>query len=354
MSEPARVLRIFAIWVALAALPLAVRAEVTPLNPLRSKSAAPRSSAIRSDAASSPSPSQRLHELAEAWQNEPAQPGIQLVQATEDLPQPQQPTVVPRSFGDGRQMPYGYPEQQEYGDYPSDMEENWPGPHPAGRARGWIHDIRLLPVHWFGHSDPNDPYRHTGMGEPLIGTSWRNRPWYLGLFVGGIFNDDLVRNEVLQNNAVFLGARIGWDFDHYWGLEGRYAFARAEALTGAGVPITESARDYYGDVSLLYYPWGDSRWRPYVSLGLGLANFRFRNDQGYYINDSAFGMPIGIGLKSYYSNWFTLRLDVVDNMAFGTNQLSSMHNFSVMAGVEFRFGGKSPSYFPWNGSTVYW
>src|SRR5439155_24491596 len=29
---------------------------------------------------------------------------------------------------------------------------------------------------WFSHGDPNDPRRHVGLGQPLMGTSWRNRP----------------------------------------------------------------------------------------------------------------------------------------------------------------------------------
>lgn len=301
-------------------------------------------------------PSERLRALANAWYEEETQPSVRLAQLVEEMPAPEPETVVPQQFGDGADPGFaqGYP-----GEYPHDQyghrAEHWPGPHPAGRALEWFFNASWLPIHWFGHSDPNDPYRHSGMGEPLVGTSWRNRPWYVGLFVGGIFNDDLVRHEVLQNNATFLGVRLGWDFDHYWGIEGRYAFARAEALTAAGIPIPKSARDYYADVSLLYYPWGDSRWRPYFSAGIGLANFRFVDDQGYYINDSAFGMPLGIGIKNFYSPTVTLRLDLVDNIAFGTNQVSSMHNFSVMAGVEFRFGGgMRPSYFPWNGNTVYW
>jgi hypothetical protein len=342
MLGNAPAIRVIAIWAALSALPVALRAEVVPLNPLRSGKL-PATEAQH-----------RLHELARQWQDEPAQPQVRLVQATEDLPLPEPETVVPQRFGDG-----AMPIEPHYhaGDegYDSVAEEHWPGPHPAGRMLDWFFSARWLPIHWFGHSDPNDPYRHWGPGEPLIGTSWRNRPIYFGLFVGGIFNDDLVDGQVLQNNAVFVGARLGYDFDHYWGVEGRYAFARAEAITAAGVPIAESARDYYGDVSLLYYPWGDSRWRPYLSAGVGVANFRFVDDQGFFINDSAFGLPLGIGVKTYYCNWMSLRFDLVDNIAFGTNQLSSMHNFSLMAGVEFRFGGKHPpSYFPWSGNTTYW
>ena len=51
-------------------------------------------------------------------------------------------------------------------------------------------------MNWFAHGDPNDPYRHIGLGQPLIGTSWRNRPIYFGAFVGGIMMDDIVPNRI--------------------------------------------------------------------------------------------------------------------------------------------------------------
>src|SRR5439155_10987161 len=44
---------------------------------------------------------------------------------------------------------------------------------------------------WFAHGDPNDPQRHIGLGQPLSGTSWRNRPIFFGMFVGGVMMDDL-------------------------------------------------------------------------------------------------------------------------------------------------------------------
>src|SRR6266487_2730721 len=36
---------------------------------------------------------------------------------------------------------------------------------------------------WFSHGDPNDPHRHTGIVQPLMGTRWRNRPLFFGTFV---------------------------------------------------------------------------------------------------------------------------------------------------------------------------
>ena len=119
-----------------------------------------------------------------------------------------------------------------------------------------------LPVlhHWFWpphlrHGDPDDPGRHVGLGLPLVGTSWRNRPWHAGWLVGGMFGDNLIPRRVSQDEDLFGGYRIGWDFDHYWGAELRFAFAHLDLtdLDGGGTPRTSG--DQFYDLNLAYYPW---------------------------------------------------------------------------------------------------
>lgn len=222
-------------------------------------------------------------------------------------------------------------------------QEVWPPLVPPWLARPW-----------FAYSDPNDPHRHVGLGQPLIGTSWRNRPWFAGAFVGGVLLDDLVSNQIYQNDTSFVGLRLGYDFDHFFGMEGRWAFARPDLTTGGGEAIRPASRDYFADLSLLYYPLGDARWRPYLSAGLGFQTFRFNTAEGQRISESVLQFPLGAGLKYYYSPWFTLRMDVTDNLSVGNARLSGMHNWSFTAGAEFRFGGTRPSYFPWHTNTSYW
>jgi hypothetical protein len=265
------------------------------------------------------------------------------------------PTVVPRQFGDAELLPapaegYGPPPGAEHGML---LDESL---FDAYGDDGWPHHMvhRWFDTPWFSHSDPNDPYRHVGLGQPLIGTSWRNRPWYSGTFVGGILMEDLIDNRVNQNDTAFMGFRLGFDFDHYWAMEGRWAFAAPELTDGQGVPIDDSSRNYYADVSLVHYPWGDSRWRPYVLAGLGFQTFRFNDENGQRISESPLGIPIGIGVKYYAGPWFTLRFDAVDNIAVGNDHVSAMSNVSLMAGCELRFGGRRQSYFPWHNNTSYW
>lgn len=234
-------------------------------------------------------------------------------------------------------------------------EAEWADVGPQGRhlqapSNPW-HDT--LSHGWFVHSDPNDPHRSIGWGEPLVGTSWRNRPWYFGAFIGPIFNGDLIAGHVEQNNTALGGARLGLDFDHYWGIEARFGYANPHISEPDGTPLGVS-RNYLADVELLYYPWGDSRWRPYFTVGLGAATFRFTDDQDHVIHESLLSVPLGVGLKYFYSPWFTIRLELMENLAFGSQTLDNQANFSFLAGVEYRFGGRRPSYFPWHGNTAGW
>jgi hypothetical protein len=283
---------------------------------------------------------------------------VKPAQYSETLPEPLRfapaepelspPDVVGSNVIDNSGAPLNWPAdapvQQHYGD-------RFEGPGFPGH--GYHHSYGAREP-WFHHDTPNDPARHTGWGNPLTGTSWLNRPWYVGTFVGGMLADDLLRGQVETDSAPIVGMRIGHDFDHFWGWEVRYAYSRVETFTGAGVPIAEPGREYFVDVALQHYPWGDSRWRPYLLAGIGFVNARYVDDLGQGIDDTALTIPLGFGLKLFQSPWFTVRFDAVDTISFSGSHLDTMHNVSLMLGCEYRFGGTRPSYFPWTGNTSYW
>jgi len=256
------------------------------------------------------------------------------------------PHAVPNEFGEPNKLT---PEVNAYG-LPADNDQ-W-----ADDEHAWSQQLvhRWFAEPWFSHSDPNDPLRHVGLGQPLIGTSWRNRPLYAGAFMGGLFTNDLT-SRVDQSDSSFLGLRLGGDFDHYWGVELRYAFAPPELTNSQGQTLNVGhARDYFADIELLYYPWGDARWRPYFLAGLGLQTVRFYDDQNKRVSESLFAIPVGLGLKYFCGPWFTLRFDFVDNIAIGNDHINGMHNLAIMAGAEYRFGGHRQSYYPWHNNTAYW
>ena|SRR5438874_1783471 len=278
----------------------------------------------------------------------PSDTPIAWASAADDQPMPEVPSVVPPSLGQPELLPTPSADPHFAGD--RFVEPNLSDGSP------WQQQVHPMFAHpWFAHGDPNDPYRHIGIGQPLIGTSWRNRPLYFGAFVGGIMMDDIVPGKIYQNDTAFVGLRIGYDFDHFWGLEMRGAFARPDLANGSsGSPFFPASRDNFADVDLLFYPLGDARWRPYVLAGLGFQTFRFNNLDGKRISEAPMDIPLGLGIKYFYSPRFTLRFDFVDNICLGNARISGMNNVAFMCGAEFRFGGRRPSYFPWHGSTSYW
>ena len=184
--------------------------------------------------------------------------------------------------------------------------------------------------------------------EPLIGGSWCNRPYHFDLWLGGIKGTDIIPGHVAQNAGVVGGVRVGWDYDTYWGLESRLGFAGIQDTAASTPPLESDDKAILWDTSLLYYPWGDSRVRPYFGVGLGVANFQFTDDQLNDHSRTLVEFPFGGGIKYRMHQWLVLRAEITDNLALGSGRLATMNNISFTTGVEFYFGGDHLSYWPWD------
>ena len=195
---------------------------------------------------------------------------------------------------------------------------------------------------------------HRGLGDPLRGTSWLNRPLHAGWFAGEIDGDELIDGRVRQRIGFFGGYRFGVDYHHYWGWETRLGGAALRLDDPREITSDRTSDLLVWDVSLLYYPWGDARLRPYATIGAGMINFDFLDDQSNRFDELLFELPIGFGIKYRVHEWLILRGEMLDNIAFGSAGIETMHNPSLTAGVEVRFGGVRKSYWPWNPSRYIW
>lgn len=283
-----------------------------------------------------------------------------------------QPAPMPRPVPPGepiprqRYLPKGdegaYEEEEDYDDPTCAAEssphnakhkrrrgDGYPGPglpdEPLFDHSKW----RIFTSPMFAHNDPADPMRHRGWGEPLYGSSWRNRPWYISPFAGGLIGDDLQKDFIRQGGNFFAGVRLGNDFDHYFGTEVRLAFSDLPlSFPTAGVSSGHSSNVAMFDGNLLYYPLGDSRWRPYWTTGIGIASFHYYDPSENKFRGSCITIPFGVGLKVKIRPAIALRFDVVDNWAIGSGDLlNSMHNVSFTGGFEWHFGGRTTNYYPW-------
>ena len=232
--------------------------------------------------------------------------------------------------------------------------EMWAAPQTASWELPTWSEM-LWPVHW-RHTNPADPQRHVGVGKPLVTSSWRNRPFHIGWLFGGLLGDPLIAADQLkQDDDMFGGYRLGWDFDHYWGTELRFGFAHMSLIETRPGERLPTVRDHFWDLNLLYYPWGDARWRPFATVGVGAAAFRLHDRTGGLLfDDILFAVPFGGGVKFYYRPWLALRFDVIDYYTIRSQGLDSMHNVSLTAGVEVHFGGPRRSYFPYDAGAFLW
>ena len=226
----------------------------------------------------------------------------------------------------------------------------WPERESRPSAKGLNlaspHALPELFAERFRPADPDAAHRYVGWGEPLIGTSWLNRPHYTAPMVGSMIADDLCSNAQLHN-GLFASLHHGWDFNHFHGAECRLAGGSYDVFNS---PTDSNAGIVFADASLMYYPWGDSRWRPYYSVGLGVAYHHVRDNAGTTHNETLIHFPLGIGVKYQLQYHCAMRFDIKHNINFGGGGLDAMDHVSLAFGFEYRYGGRPKSYFPWNPS----
>lgn len=222
-------------------------------------------------------------------------------------------------------------------------EKAVPGEKPVEMpAETWVD--RSLASLTMGHGEPDDPRRFGSWGKPQHGTSWLNRPYYVGFFAGALSGDELQAGLIEQGGGFIAGGRLGIDFDHYWGTEARLAFSDL-AVDYDGFLHTGQSNVSMFDVNLLYYPLGDTRWRPYLSIGFGVHNFAYETAFDQKVRASPVALPIGVGLKYAITSNLAMRFDLTDNITFGDgDQADAMQNLSFVGGLELHFGGRRTLY----------
>ncbi len=271
---------------------------------------------------------------------------------------------------------YGVSEMRQDGGASPDLPSrpNAPGLTPAGidsapddGGRPFLPGFFRLPEE-----------RVRGPGQPLIQESWLCRPLSFGGFYGFVQGSQLIDDWAYEEQGMIGGMTLGWDFHHYYGCEMRLAFGRVvigdnlraieaqiaaddAAGLGAADPVRrrfDHGRDndlFLWEVSVLYYPWGDSRWRPYATLGVGVTSVDFIDRFSMVYQDAFFALPFGLGVKYLHSDCLAFRLELMDHMAFGGGKpIETMHHLSITAGMEVRFGGARRAYWPWNPGRHYW
>lgn len=223
---------------------------------------------------------------------------------------------------------------------------------------------------------PEERYR--GPGQPLLQESWAYRPVSIGTVFGFVQGSTLIEDWIRANQGALGGFQLGWDVEQYWGLETRFAWAGVEVVDGGRAIAAQVAKDdaagldpddpfrqrfngrrnaevFLWDAHVLYYPWGDSAWRPYLMLGMGATGVSFVDRTDVTYGETLFSFPFGLGVKYRVGDFLALRVECADYLAFGGgSSLEMLHHLTVIGGLEVRFGGPRRAYWPWNPGRHYW
>jgi len=218
---------------------------------------------------------------------------------------------------------------------------------------GWFH--RFLPKpRWLGLRHSSTHGRHAGLGRPLVGTSWRNRPFYVGGELGTLWITRPIHDNVNRDIDAFGGIFFGWDSDHYWGHELRFDWSTPELKNSEARDADRTDSLFAWSYNAMYYPWGDAKFRPYWRAGIGNTRFDFPLDDGSRHDEWMLTFPLGIGVKYPVRRWLAARADLTDHLTIDGSDLPTMNNLTLTFGLEWHFGAHPRSYWPWNPSRHIW
>jgi hypothetical protein len=207
---------------------------------------------------------------------------------------------------------------------------------------------------WFGLRHSSTHGRHVHRGRPFTGTSWRNRPWYIGGDIGMMWLTTEIDDDITRDSDLFGGIFAGYDWDHYWGAELSLHRATPELINRDARDADRGDRMMIWSANMLYYPWGDSMIRPYWRAGIGVTEIDYPNDDGERVDEGLWTFPLGVGVKYPIKRWLAARAELTDHIGLGTSDVNMQHNVSLTFGLECRYGAHPRSYWPWNPDRHIW
>lgn len=219
--------------------------------------------------------------------------------------------------------------------------EGWSAAAPPAGGHHWMLD-------WLGARHSSTHGRAVGAGGPLRGTSWLNRPYEVALEFGALVMTGDPADDVPASNDLFAAIHAGYDWDHYWGGQVRVGWS-TPTFDNAAIAGEETSDNFFLiDGSVLYYPWGDSRTRPYCRVGIGLTDLEFTDSRAIRRQETLFTIPLAIGIKQQWSRTTVWRAEFANNLALGGASSNTMDNITLTLGVEGRFGGRARGYWAWS------
>jgi hypothetical protein len=117
-----------------------------------------------------------------------------------------------------------------------------------------------------------EPFLHPGdrtQHQEIAGGN--SQLFHVDSFAATMTGNDTIKDAVGGQSGFFSRARLGLNYD-YWRVESGIGIAWT-TLLDKSKPLVDfsSQENVVWNLSLLYFPWGDFRWRPFLLLGTGIS-----------------------------------------------------------------------------------
>jgi hypothetical protein len=221
---------------------------------------------------------------------------------------------------------------------PADIEaqmDDWPRQAPQVPTLTYMDPALCCP--------PTPGKRGQGLCAALSSPAplpWLAEPLSIIKTAGGFGSDEPIEGVLRNGIGLITSVRFGWDFAPRWGVESRFAWARTSLGSPAPGELASHENFWIWDALFCFYPFPETMWRPFLFAGAGMTDVRYIDQVGRDLHQSLFHIPVGFGIKRQIYGRHAFRIDVNDNLLFNDSRPRDLiHNVSVMAGFELRFGG---------------
>jgi outer membrane protein OmpA-like peptidoglycan-associated protein len=136
-------------------------------------------------------------------------------------------------------------------------------------------------------------------------------------------------------NIVYGGARLGFQYNSWLGLEAAGGYSPNKESASAG-----GAVDYWHTSgNLMFSPWVGHYTNPYMFVGGGYSRLQPRQGSGLQLNQG--NVEFGGGFNMWLTDAFGLRLEARDIMWIpGTSAVEKTQNLVLAGGLTFAMGGQ--------------
>ncbi|GEM_PF-5299987 len=225
----------------------------------------------------------------------------------------------------------------------------------ADAPRDWAPRWFWEPGHWIPPSGAvvqtlGQALRHQLVAWPVVSEPWEQRPWEASFRAAALWGDNIVGRELRLETDALWEFSLSRRWKPYWTWELRWAWSQPDVATYTGVKLPRADVILF-DLAARRTVFQSQHWRWSLLLGVGGATFSFADEAGVPRDQTVWQFPLGLGMEYRWDDHLSLSMQLRNHMVLGGGHgLETMHLVSLGLGLEYRFGGSVPSYWPWTPS----